>query len=239
MTILSEKLKLKRMDGNLLNQLSSSLEKHKKEIKLLNPLDIPIIYNHPKWKALDRKYYNRFKSYDKITISRNTIISEYKNWIHSKEGNYLNLFILTMMWGYDTPSYGGYRVNNMLNGENNLDHIKNSFDSILDRDIKNAYNELDKVKGLAISYTSKVLYFAGKAIGLKNYPLIFDIRAATGLVHLYSNGELTGLVKAGPINTYQAYSDYNVLLHTAAKKLKVEADQLEFFLFVKGKIEAK
>ena len=135
-----------------------------------------------------------------------------------------------MIWGYDGPGYGPFRVNNFMS-KANINLIQAAFDHIKSRNRESAFNRLKGIKGLGVSFISKIMYFAGKANKELEYPLTFDIQVANALVSLVADGQLKGMVKTSPINTFEAYAAYNTQMHRWARELDIQADQLEFFIF--------
>jgi hypothetical protein len=118
-------------------------------------------------------------------------------------------------------------------GEPTINHklISDSLNAIYGGNVDSAFESLNKINGLGISYISKILYFASKAKKLRDYPLIFDIRVARSIVSLSTGRKFDNILDVKPINTLRAYKEYNSLLHGWGKEMKVGADQIELFLF--------
>jgi hypothetical protein len=209
-----------------------NIKKYKKQIEILEPLKEGVIYQPSKWEK-------HFENKDDLScavhfsgklINRKTVIEEFRKYYIKKTADFKTPFLFTMIWGYDS-NYGPHRTNEIMTVSKNLYLIKESLEAVNRKDVDEAFSQLKKVKGLGISYLSKILYFAGKAKGLDNYPLIFDIRVASALVSLASDGLLDGYLKIFPSEKLESYNCYNNLLHKWANDLQVEADQIEFFLF--------
>ena len=205
---------------------------YKKEIKKLKPLEGGCTYHSQRWakEISNKKLLAIVSKYSNTYVCRETIINSFKELFDAQE-DYRVPFLLTMIWGYDSTGYGPFRTNAFLSDSQNLSIIKSSFHAVKVNDIDTAFVELSKIKGLSISYISKLLYFAGRGKGLEDYPLIFDIRVATSLVKLASDGVFNKLIKVQPSNKLDDYKAYNKLLHGWAKKMRVSGDQIEFFLF--------
>ena len=208
------------------------IKKYKKQIQSLKHLDGGITYRPGKWgkNFKNKKVLDCVAPYIEKHIDRKIIINEFKKYYSQKNADFKTPFLFTMIWGYDS-NYGPFRTSEIMRDKSNLDLIKHSLDAMNNNDIEKAFNSLYMIKGLGTSYISKILYFAGKAKNLPNYPLIFDIRVATALVSLSSEGLLDNFLKVFPSSGFKAYNSYNNLIHKWAKDLKVDADQIEFFLF--------
>jgi hypothetical protein len=206
---------------------------HKAAIKSLNPLtENSIIYKRERWAKHFRvaKRLQCLDVYDNKRIGRKAILVEYRRYFTGKSTDVLPAFLMTMIWGYDTPGYGPFRVNKFLTA-NNLKIVKAGLKEMEKGETKKAFNILKQIDGLGVSFISKILYFAGRAIGNKSYPLIFDIMVARALVSLAAGGHLDNMVRVHPVNTYEAYESYNRLLHKWADELNVDAEKIEFFIF--------
>jgi hypothetical protein len=75
------------------------------------------------------------------------------------------------------------------------------------------------------------LYFATRALGYKNYTLIFDIRVASSLVLLSTHKEVFEIVTVTPSSRYNDFEKYNSLMFKVAKKNKIAPENLEMYLF--------
>src|SRR5690606_13596091 len=93
--------------------------------------------------------------------------------------------LLTMIWGFADTGYGAYRTSSYL-ADKNEGFLIGALKAVQERNLKDAFLSLKEIKGLGISYMSKILYFATRAHWGENdqYALIFDIRVASGLVKL-------------------------------------------------------
>lgn len=201
----------------------------------LRPLtDSKFTYNSTRWINLENDYKALIRDFENQDISRQDVIDEFKEYFSGNSQDYMKSFMLTMVWGFADTGYGTHRTNNYISSENNRTTIKNALDYINRNgqdSLKNAFNELKKIKGLGVSYLTKILYFATRAKNQDNYSLIFDIRVAASLVKLTTPKEIFEIVTIGPSSKFKDYENYNRLIHKLAIDNQVEADQLEMYLF--------
>ena len=216
--------------------MSCVIAKYKKQIETLNPLqDSGFNYDSKRWSTLNSESKKLVAVYENKVINRKDVIDAFIQY-YQGEKEYLYPFILTMIWGFADTGYGTYRTNKYLDSTLNRDNIEYAFSAIKENNIEKAYKLFMKIKGLNISYVSKLLYFATRARGYKDYALIFDIRVARSLVKLLDvDGDISGLLDITPSNKYKDFDNYNKLMHRWAKELDVEAENIEMFLF-DGKI---
>ena len=206
-----------------------------KRIKELHPLtDSKFAYNLSRWINLKKDYKVLLQDFENRDISRQHVIDEFKDYFSGHSKDCMKAFLMTMVWGFADTGYGTHRTNNYISSEANRAAIKNAFDYINRNEqdsLKNAFKELKKIKGLGISYLSKVLYFATRAKGQANYSLIFDIRVAASLIELTTPKEIFEIVTIAPSSKFKDFESYNRLIHKLAKENHVEADQIEMYLF--------
>jgi len=136
-----------------------------------------------------------------------------------------------MIWGFADTGYGTYRTNNYITEEKNQNLIKKSFEAVKNNNLELAYKSLKAIKGLNISYISKILYFATKACDYKEYALIYDIRVAKSLIKLSTTPEIFEIVEVVPSSKFAHYKMYNSLMHKYSRELNLDAESLEMFLF--------
>jgi len=208
-----------------------NLDKYKKDILSFKSkvASSGCVYNSETWSKLSAPHKKLIAEFKEKTITRADVIKAYKNYYKNGK-DVLRPFLLTMIWGFADTGYGTHRTNKYIDNKPNLKLIKESLDAVKAKDIKTAFAILKKIKGLGISYISKVLYFASKAL-TKDYVLIFDIRVARTLININTKKEIADLVNIYPSDKYEDYVAYNKLMHDLAKKYKVDADVIELFLF--------
>lgn len=192
------------------------------------------IYNTGTWRLLNSKLKNQVKHLENKPINRNEVFEYYNSYFSGETKDASLPFLVTMLWGFGSNGYGAYRTNKYLVSEENVQIINHSFEEMKLHNTSKAYELLMQIKGLNISYVSKVLYFATKALGIENYTLIFDIRVARALVEIEAGKEISSILNITPSDKYEDYVKYNNLIHRVAKELQTEADSLEMFLFLEG-----
>lgn len=200
-------------------------------INKLNPLEeSKFEYKSKVWLKLNEDLKQHLFDFENTIISRRIVIESFKEYYNGKI-NFSIPFGLTMVWGFADTGYGTYRTNNYYSLDNHKINIENSFQFVANNQIEKAYKELLKINGLNISYISKLLYFASRAIDDQSYCLIYDIRVAKSLVKLTCPEEIFEILDIKPSNKYIHYNKYNLLMHKVAKENKVSAEALEMFLF--------
>lgn len=210
-------------------------DQQKQKIQNLKPLiDSKFSYNATRWTNLKSEFKNLIKDFEGQEITRQNVIDTYKEYYADNSKDFMKAFVLTMVWGFADTGYGTHRTNNYISEKDNIDKIKAALDFIQqDRQdsLKNAFKKLNEIKGLGVSYSTKVLYFATRAIYADNYALIFDIRVAVALVKLTTPKDVYEIVNVGPSSKFIDYQKFNTLIHNLAKENQVEADQMEMYLF--------
>lgn len=206
-----------------------------RQIKNLRPLtESKFKYNTTRWTNLNAEFKYLIQDFNDKEITRQDVINAFKNYYQNNDIGVMRAFLLTMVWGFADTGYGTHRTNNYISSGENIVIIKNALDHINRNDqdsLKKAFKELTKIKGLGVSYLTKILYFATRAKNQDNYALIFDIRVAASLVKLTTPKEIFEIVNIGPSSKFKDYQNFNNLIHKVALDNKVEADQLEMYLF--------
>jgi hypothetical protein len=184
-------------------------------------------YETRRWKELNHR--DQISDFEDREISRNDVLLAFQAYF-SNQTDFIRPFLLTMIWGFSNAGYGTYRTNLYLSSEENKILIKKGINEMAHRNLKSAFKTLLKIPGLNISYLSKILYFAGKAAGIQDYPLIFDIRVSRALVKLV-HPDLSNFLEILPSKKFEDYEKFNSFIHALAKKHDLEADALELFFF--------
>jgi hypothetical protein len=212
--------------------VSCIISKYKKKIQELNPLeDSKFKYDSNKWSKLNIDEKELVVSYENKEITRKEVINAFDEYFQGKK-EYLYPFTMTMIWGFADTGYGTYRTNKFLSSNQNKTNIRDAFKAIAEGNSNDAYHLLMKVNGLNVSYVSKLLYFGTRARKQDDYALIFDIRVARSLVRIFDKDGISGLLNISPSSKYTDYENFNKLIHRWAKELKVEAENIEMFLFM-------
>lgn len=209
---------------------------HQKNIiKSLNPLtDSKFLYNKSKWKGLSNNYQNLIEDFENKEIARQNIVDAYTEYFEDNSKCHMKAFLLTMIWGFADTGYGTFRTNNYISNNQNISSIKKALDYInqdSSDSLKKAFESLVEIKGLGISYLTKILYFATKAKKSTNYALIFDIRVARALIKLTTPKEIYDIISIGPSSKFKDYEKYNKLIREIAQDNQVDPDQVEMYLF--------
>ncbi|KAF2342639.1 8-oxoguanine DNA glycosylase OGG fold protein [Flavobacterium tistrianum] len=204
---------------------------YREEIKKLKPLmDSKFKYNINKWSKLNPDFVSHVNEFENLDISRHDVIYAFREY-YSNKIRWEKPFLLTMIWGFADTGYGTFRTNNYITEKDNQNKIRKSFDAVRDNDLELAYKILKSIKGLNISYISKILYFATRACDYSEYALIYDIRVARSLIKLTTLPEIFEIVEINPSSKFSHYKIYNSLMHRYANELDFEAESLEMFLF--------
>lgn len=203
-----------------------NIEQYKEKIKNLKPLEQAESYSSTQWKALNDDLKKSVEDFIDKDISRGDIIEAFRAF-YTGQVSVERPFTLTMLWGFATIGYGVYRTNLYYNEKTK---IEEALAFIKDNEFEKAYKKFDGIKGLSISYISKLLYFATRALNNEKYCLIFDIRVAKSLVKIHCP-DICGFLEIYPSPKYKSYKQYNELMHREANKYGLEADALELFLF--------
>lgn len=208
-----------------------NLEKHIASISKLNPIkDSKFEYNTARWSNLLPRYKKLIIDFEDKSISRGDVIKAYKDY-YSNKSDAMRAFMLTMVWGFSDTGYGTHRTNSYIKDPTNLALIKKAIDAVKQNNLNSAFSDLKKIKGLGVSYITKVLYFATRGAKHTNYALIYDIRVASSLVQLTAPKEIFDIVSINPSSKFADYVKYNALIHSLARKYKLEAESIEMFLF--------
>lgn len=208
----------------------SSISQHGKSISLQRPESQSFLYNPTKWQGLGAEVRSLIKDFEKKHISRQDIFDSYREY-YTKGVSAIKPFLLTMIWGFAETGYKNYRTSAYLGTEANIASITQAIDQVKRKEFHKAFKLLKKIDWMGISYLSKVLYFASKGAEINDYCLIFDIRVARALAKMMIADPVSELLDIKPSGKWKDYERYNHLIHSAAQQLKVDADQVELFLF--------
>ena len=211
-----------------------NLDNYIAEINRLNPLlNSSYEFVPAKWALLNPEYYNQLGIQEGDRITRQLVIDAFSKYFDGNQSDPVVPFALAMIWGYGNNNRGVSFTNSFINQEQTKDQIKNGLHYLKEDLWSNSLNSFNKIKNLGISYSSKVMYFAGRSLKRENYkyPLIFDNRVANSIIGLSTPKELRDLVEISRKQKFNSYMEYCSLIHNTAEKYKVEADSIEYFLF--------
>lgn len=187
-------------------------------------------YNTKTWQQLSFEHKILVSDFQDTDVLRADVIKAFNNY-YSGNGDYMRTFLLTMIWGFGDTGYGAFRTNRIINSDKNLHLIKQGIDQVKEDKLELAFHSLMKINGLGISYATKVLYFASKAVNKQEYALIFDNRVAKSLLRLCANNEIASMLNVSPSTRFEDYYQYICLIHQLSKQHGVDADAIELFLF--------
>lgn len=210
-------------------------DQQKRKIENSKPLTDPkFIYDKLRWTKLPEAHKELIIEFEDKEITRQDIINAYNNYYSDNSNGYMKAFLLTMIWGFAKTGYGTHRTNNYTSTKENRLKIQTALNFINENNqdsLKNAFNQLNEIKGLGISYLTKILYFSTRAKNIDNYALIFDIKVARAFIKLTTPKEIYEIVNVGPSSKFKDYQKFNNLIHNMAKENNIDADQLEMYLF--------
>lgn len=198
-------------------------------IKELKPMEQSFVYSSQKWKLLDKNFKELLSDFVNKEISRLEIIKSYRDYFSGKS-EAVKPFLMTLIWGYANTGYGYSRTKPLIK-RSVFKNIISAIDELKEDKIEIAFEKLQSIKGLGISFISKILYFSSKALEREDYQLIFDSRVASSLLKLSVGEELSKLFKLTPSDKFEDYEDYNKLMHNMAKENSLEADSIEMFFY--------
>ncbi len=164
------------------------------------------VFNYERWlKGIPNvEALQSFEKFHNSKITRKLVIEEFDSYfLDTRNNDVVKPFLLSMIWGYEGSGYGTFRTLKYFDDPGLAIKLKDALFYVSNKNIEGAFNELNKVKYLSTSFASKVLYFAAKAKKIEDYPLIFDMRAATGMVTLASSNAITQMVAITPKKGWQ------------------------------------
>ncbi|MGO9178407.1 MAG: hypothetical protein ACLQHS_03895 [Candidatus Limnocylindrales bacterium] len=136
-----------------------------------------------------------------------------RHYIHAHAGgDPVELFLITMAWGYKPKDYGPHRVQTILATDGAVDRIRAIVEMTRSDGAAAGWHALlntQKIIGLNISFGTKLLYFAGYTTHHRPRPLVLDEKVRASLHRLAS-----GIVpQTGTVHR----ADYLRYLHLAER----------------------
>lgn len=197
--------------------------------------------SYPHWKKhlmTDEVMMNRLEVIrEKVgkSVTRQEIVNFYADSGVSLQAK----FMLAMIWGHEAPEgsrrdgRGPWKLMQMFKDRERTDELITSIDLSTDENLMASYQKLDsQMDRCGPNFFTKHFYFLGKALGLTNYPLIFDDRVANGLIQrLLPDVGLLSLVSVSTMRRPEAYIGFLRLAHQIAQAAQAAPDQVELFLF--------
>ncbi len=210
-------------------------------INNLNPLGQRLFFNPDHWRNFN--YNNQIVSNDMVFISENyqNGISRLDiiNYFRQENCCLLKGFLMTMVWGHGFSEHGRadnrgpWKVSQMLinfdNARQTLAHAQNY---LMENNLQAAHSSFDKMQRCRVNFFSKYLYFLGRALDMKYYPLIFDARVAKTIGQLTSKSpNLFSILDIQPKQDAISYNNYVTEIHNLSNELNLESEKIEYFLF--------
>jgi hypothetical protein len=179
------------------------------------------------WKTEDQKELidNVFRDKTKITLNRYDLFSS--SW------NTREFIIKTLMWGYPTKGRGN-NINTLLR-EENFKKLEITLKDYIEKEItlEKFINDTESISGIGLSTMSKFAYFLKTKINGKS-AIIFD-QQIIDVIKAQKFDELINLKNINYSNSLKNYFNYLEVMNNLADKLKLQVDQLEYFIFIFGK----
>lgn len=200
------------------------------QIAALKPEGTGCIYKTSVWKNLSVAHKALVCDYEDKDVTRADVLKAYQSYYDGND-DYLRAFLLTMIWGFEYTGYGTFRTNNYITNPENAEIIRTALEAVGQYEVEKAFRALKRIKGLGISYISKVLFFATKAKEISAYCLVFDIRVARSLVMLSAPAYVNDIITVMPSDKWKDYRKYNELMYKLAEQYQLSAESIELFLF--------
>jgi len=179
------------------------------------------------WKTEDQKELvnNIFGDKNEITLNRYDLINS--SW------NLREFIIKTLMWGYPTKGRGN-NINTLL-VEENFKNLETTLKDYIEKEItiERFIEDTERIQGLGLSTMSKFAYFLKTRINGKS-AIILD-QQIIDTIKKQKFDELNNLKNINYSNSLKNYFKYLDLMHNLSNELKVQIDQLEYFIFIFGK----
>ncbi|MDR3611883.1 MAG: hypothetical protein P4L27_15035 [Ignavibacteriaceae bacterium] len=165
-----------------------------------------------------------------IGITRQNIIVHYQSYPH----NILKGFLMSMIWGHGYDNRGPWKVSKMLTDfPAAIEILNNAANAVVDQDLIRAHKSFRNMQKIRVNYFSKYLYFLGRGRNINRYPLIFDNRVASSICRLHdTNSDWFNLFNIQSNTDAESYLSYNNLLHQQSDELNIEAEKIEYFLYL-------
>lgn len=129
------------------------------------------------WEALFVKHKELHDELSLHSTANNGISREFIHNHAAKDVDPVEVFLLAMVWGFGTVGYGAHKTAKMLANPKSEDNIRKIFQATRDEGAAAGWSALladHKVRGLGISFGTKLLYFAGYSTGHELRPLVLD-----------------------------------------------------------------
>ncbi|MFJ6099112.1 MULTISPECIES: hypothetical protein [Actinomycetes] len=150
---------------------------------------------------------------------------------HRADTDPIELFLISMVWGYGKVGYGPRRISDILNQVGAVDKLRAIVETTSNDGAAAGWNALlntHRIGGLDMSFGTKLLYFAGYTTDHRPRPLILDNVVRTAL-----QDAAPGTVPASGRVHRDDYIRYLQLAEdwAADPEWNVEPDVIEYALF--------
>lgn len=150
-----------------------------------NVADQIVRLNIDRWRDV---FTDHEELYDDLVEHVRTTGGISRSFLHQRSlGDAAGLFLLTMAWGYEDVGYGPYRTRQVLALPKSDQSIRRIVEVTQSSGAEAGWNALFgeyRLKGLNLSFGTKLLYFAGYKTGHRPRPLILDDRVRWSLYDL-------------------------------------------------------
>ncbi len=151
----------------------------------------------------------------------------------------LDKFLASMIWGHESgeggrrDGRGPWKVRQMISDETDARQVLASLDVSSRSAIAASYSALTGAfKRCGPNFFTKHMYFVGKALALKHYPVIFDNRVASGICQVAGlKGQAARMISVSTSRSLAGYMTYLDFVHRESDRLGCQPDQIELFLF--------
>jgi len=167
------------------------------------------------------------------SFGRREVVDFYKTDAHIQAK-----FLASMVWGHEAPenskrdTRGPFKVREMFSSPKFSTTVINvGVDTY--EEISSSYVSIKKdIRRCGPSFLTKHLYFLGKSKNTDKYPIIFDNRAAIGLVKInLSCIECLNFTSIQAATKVDAYIDFLRFVENQSSLIGCDLDQIEYFLF--------
>jgi hypothetical protein len=157
----------------------------------------------------------------------------------SPELEAVDKFLAAMIWGHESgengrrDGRGPWKVLQMLDDDTSSRQVLQAIDVSSRSAVAASYASLaGALKRCGPNFFTKHLYFAGKALSIRHFPVIFDNRVAVGISRLAGvSDSVARMISVSTTRKQAAYMAYLDFVHEESDRLQCQPDQIEVFLF--------
>jgi hypothetical protein len=214
-------------------------------IRKLDVDNQPVVFDRNVWRKHIPDIDQILKGIKADTITRQEIFRIFPNaptklvpCTPARQAELRRFFILVIVWGYGKVGAGPWRVDKMLKSPGFARTLCRASEECFHGLFLKAYKTLvGNINRLGPAFASKYLYFLCYNFKAPVKPLIFDSVVVETMRTLnWPKGyvDYLALKNNTPRRQSFAYAQYLFLLHNWAGALGCRADQIEYFLWIKG-----